>query len=140
MYTLVTPLDQPHIKHQICVGHLLIAGTNGQRGSYYHMCDKRSPTLTWRSNEYIEAVGNSLTLVSFNEPGHTVPSPVNMDTNATLVSKSIENGEQVLVSQLCIVTLAIFSTASITCLYGDGSMNSTGVQVLGKVYAMYILH
>ena len=57
------------------------------------MCDKRSPTLTWRSNEYIEAVGNSLTLVSFNEPGHTVPSPVNMDTNATLVSKSIENGE-----------------------------------------------
>lgn len=106
----------------LCVGHLLIAGTNGQRvlitsvvPNQSQFCPREevtitcvtrgSPTLNWRSNEYIEAVGNSLTLASFNKPGHTVPSSVNMDTNATLVSKSIENGEQVLVSQLRIVTL-----------------------------------
>ena len=137
----------------LCVGHLLVAGTNGQRvlitsvvPNQSLFCPREevnitcvtrgSPTLTWTSNEYNKDGGNSLTLASFNQLGYSVRSPVNSDTIATLINKSnnTENGEQVLVSQLRIITLANFSISSITCLHDDGSMNSTGVQVLGKVY------
>lgn len=55
------------------------------------------------------------------------------DTIATLIDKNMtENGEQILVSELRIVTSANYSTALITCLNEDGNMNSTGVQVLGN--------
>ena len=90
----------------LCVGHLLIAGTNGQRvlitsvvPNQSQFCPREevtitcvtrgSPTLNWRSNEYIEAVGNSLTLASFNEPGHTVPIVLSTWTPMLLLSARV---------------------------------------------------
>lgn len=61
---------------------------------------------------------------------------MNRDTVATLIDKRMDNGEQVLVSQLRIVASANFTTALITCLSNDRNMNSTGVQVLGNYYSI----
>jgi hypothetical protein len=92
-----------------------------------------SPTLYWISNEYCNVETGGIMLARFNRPGDEERCPVNPRTVATLISNNItENGEQILVSTLRITTCANFSTASITCLSEDGSMNSTGVQVLGK--------
>ena len=90
-----------------------------------------SPTIAWISDEYIERRGPGLQFNKFSRLNITESSPVNPKTVAFLVNKTVEGGLDVLASQLRIVVVSKFSTASVTCVHGNGSRRVESFQVLG---------
>ena len=94
-------------------------------------CETRgSPIIAWTSEEYIEQGGTQLEFATFNNVGDTRISPVNPNTNATLIGKFDSNGNvQVLQSQLRIIA-SVDST--VTCInVGNGMSTSIRIQILG---------
>ena len=111
------PADEP-----VCPGQV-VTFTCETRGSLI---------LAWTSDEYIERGGTRLDFATFNNVGYTRISPVNPNTNATLIANFDENGVRVLRSTLRIVTLSGFLNSSVNCLHiGDGTMNTSRVIVIG---------
>ena len=101
-------------------------------------CETRgSPIIAWTSEEYIERGATQLDFATFNSIGTEEISPVNPNTVATLINNTIEDGVQVLVSQLRIIVSATFSTSTVTCIdIGTGTINPIMIQLL----RMYCLH
>ena len=95
-----------------------------------------SPTIEWTSDEYIEDNGPGLQFNELSVLNNRKNSHVNPETFAYLVSKRFDGGVDVLASKLHIVVLSRFSTASVTCIHGNGSRKVESFQVLG----MYMLH
>ena len=94
-----------------------------------------SPILAWTSDQYIEQGGTQLEFATFNNEGETRSSPINTDTVATLTRKAMENGQQVLESQLRITMLPSFPTFSVSCIHiGSGNTNETTFQLLLGMY------
>ena len=81
--------------------------------------------------EYIEQGGNPLQFRTFQNAGNMQFSPVNPNTIATLTRKNSDGGVTVLESQLRIVTLSNFQTASVSCVHGNGARNISRFQLLG---------
>ena len=96
------------------------------------ICETRgSSIIAWTSEEYIERGGTQLEFATFNRVGETRVSPVNPNTVATLIEKSVDsNGNmQVLQSQLRIIA-SVDST--VTCINVDNGMStSIRIQILG---------
>ena len=99
-------------------------------------CETRgSPILAWTSDEYIEQSGSYLEFTPFNNVGETRVSPVNPNTVATLINKTVEDGVQVLVPQLRITAQSQFMNPSVTCIdVGWGSQNTIWLHVLGMFH------
>ena len=95
-------------------------------------CETRgSPTIQWISLQYIDAGGSALDFIAANDGiGAIARSPVNSNSTATLINNTMENGTQILASQLNITTSAEFPTANISCS-GSG-MTTIAIQILGN--------
>ena len=89
--------------------------------------------MAWSSDEYIGRHGTQLEFTSIESIGSMMISKTNSDTIATLVKK---NGNFVTESDLRITVLAVFSTASITCIDVGHKSSSIIFQLLG----MYNVH
>lgn len=90
-----------------------------------------SPTIAWTSQEYIGPVGVRLLLASFHDIGSPIESQINPNVVASLVNKSNDGGMQVLESELSLVISSDIPTATITCVHGNGTPNTTTFQALG---------
>ena len=64
--------------------------------------------------------------------GYNKTSPVHPSTVAILIGNRIEDGVQVLESELRIKTMANVSNFSISCLHANGSPDTINLQLLGK--------
>ena len=90
-----------------------------------------SPVLAWTSDQYIEQGGTQLEFATFDNENETRTIPINPNTVATLTRKAMENGEQVLESELRIITVSRFPTFSVSCIHiGSGNINETTFQLL----------
>ena len=97
------------------------------------ICETRgSPTIAWRSNEYIGTGGASLQFGAFQNPGVTKTSDINSETVATLVDKRDEDGLEILVSELRIIPLQEYPSFSVTCVHANTSSETKTVRLLGK--------
>ena len=96
-------------------------------------CETRgSPIIAWTSEEYIERGATQLNFATFNSIGATKTSPIHPNTIATLTNNTMEDGVQVLVSELRIRALSQFLNSSVTCIHiGNGTTNTTMFQVFG---------
>ena len=97
-------------------------------------CETRGSLLiAWASEEYI-GTAIWLEFTTFNSIGDTV-TLMNPNTVATLINKTVEEGIEVLVSQLRITTLSQFMNSSVTCInVRIGTRNSTRLHVLGMFH------
>ena len=95
-------------------------------------CETRgSSFLAWTSYEYIGLGGIWLVFYNtINYVGDTLHSPVNLNTSATLVNKTVENGVPVLVSTLHIRALSGFLNSSVICLNDTDGGANTRIQVV----------
>ena len=92
-----------------------------------------SPTIAFASVEYID-VGSQLEFAVFNQPGKTRISPINPDTNATLVRNSVnENGRRILTSKLRLIVLPQFPMFTISCFHANGTGIATTISVQGEL-------
>ena len=89
--------------------------------------------------EYIEQGGNPIEFGTFHIVGRVLSTPVNPNTIATLTRKNSDGGVTVLESQLRIVTLSNFQTASVSCVHGNGARNISRFQLLG-MYKQVLAH
>ena len=98
-------------------------------------CEIRgSPVLAWASEEYIGARGTRLEFAAFDSIGDTRTSHMNPNTVATLINKTVEDGVQVLVSQLRITAQSQFMNPSVTCTNGRFGTNTTRLHILGMFH------
>ena len=99
-------------------------------------CETRgSIVISWVIEEYIGARGTRLDFAIFNDIGDTRASHMNPNTVATLINKTVEDGVQVLVSQLHITAQSQFMNPSVTCINGRfGTQNTTRLRVLGMFH------
>ena len=94
-----------------------------------------SIVISWASEEYIGARGIQLWFNTFDNIGNTHASHMNPNTVATLINKTVEDGVQVLVSQLHIIAQSQFMNPSVTCTNGHfGTQNTTRLHVLGMFH------
>ena len=94
-----------------------------------------SALLAWASEEYIGARGTRLEFATFNNIGDIRTSHMNPNTVATLINKTVEDGVQVLVSQLRITAQSQFMNPSVTCTNGRfGTQNTTRLHILGMFH------
>lgn len=97
-----------------------------------------SSALAWTSDEYIEPGGTRIEFGTFNDIGQTKRSPINPNTVATLTRKTSEDGMDVLVSELRIITRSQFLNSSVTCIHvRNGTMSTRIIQVLGTKNLMH---
>ena len=89
--------------------------------------------MEWHSREYIGPSGARLQFNTLTSPGSTQTGPVYPSTVATLINMTNENGVAIIQTQLRIVTLADFPTASVMCYSFDAGMNSSTVRVFGRL-------
>ena len=99
-------------------------------------CETRgSAVLAWASEEYIGARGTRLHFTTFSNIGDIRASLMNLNTVATLINNTVEDGIQVLVSQLRITAQSQFMNPSVTCInIGFGTQNTTRLHVLGMFH------
>ena len=95
------------------------------------LCETRgSLILEWYSDEFIGRNGERLQLLSIDCTSRNYSSNTNPNTVATCLHVSNEDGDTVILSQLCILVSGDFQTATVTCLNnGVGSRNSTTFQI-----------
>ena len=90
---------------------------------------RNTAILIWSSNEYI---GNPLEFSSRDDLDRIQRGSIDSNTAATLVSRSVENGTILLVSQLRITVSSISLNPSVTCIHdGDNVRDIFSFQVLG---------
>ena len=90
-----------------------------------------SQTIAWTSLEYIGPAGVRLLLASFDVIGSPIVSQINPSVQASLVNRSLDNGVQVLESELHIVISSEFPSATISCVLSNGTQSDATFQVLG---------
>ena len=97
-------------------------------------CEMRgSSVMAWISDEYIGS-GSPLHFLIIDNIGDWHTSSINPNTIATLVNNTVEDGVQVLVSQLRIRVLSPLMNSSVTCMdVVLGTQTIAGLHVLGML-------
>ena len=94
-----------------------------------------SLSIVWYSNEYIGAVGSAQVKFTSDDIGNQ--QVINSSTVATLVSAEVDNGTQILTSQLRITVSSDYQNPSVTC--GGLSNETISFEVLvGTYYSVSI--
>ena len=96
------------------------------------ICETRgSSVMAWSSDEYI-GLGSLLEIRIVDNIGDRCTSSVNPNTIATLINNTVEDGVQVLVSQLHIRVLSQLMSSSVTCInVALGTQTIARLHVLG---------
>ena len=94
---------------------------------------RESAIIIWMSTT-MSYIGDQIEFTTENMVNETRRSSIDSNTVATLVKNIIENGTQVLESQLQIVMSSVSLNPSITCIHGSNNIPVTSIfHVLGEL-------